>query len=129
MLTLQVVDGRFKVCRLEAGRPVPPALFHLPLVSITRIGAELSIIVPESFPLGAEHVESGWAMLGVVGPLDFALTGILARLAAVLAAAQIPIFALSTFDTDYLLVKYAALQSAIAALRAAGYSVLTDEVR
>jgi len=71
-------------------------------------------------------VETGWRALTVRGPVEFTLTGILAALSGALAAAGVPIFALSTFDTDHLLVKDADLDRAIAALREAGHDVAAD---
>ncbi len=124
MLTLRVIDGSYKVCRFSAETAPPAALFQLPFYNISRIGDELSIVVPSTFALNCEKVEADWAMLGVVGPLDFGLTGILARIAAVLASAEISIFALSTYDTDYILVKQDKLPAAVAALRQAQYAIL-----
>jgi hypothetical protein len=68
-------------------------------------------------------LEPGWRCFQVSGPLDFALTGILARLTAPLAAAGVPVFALSTFDTDYLLIRQADAAQALAAWTAAGIEV------
>lgn len=69
------------------------------------------------------RVEAGWRALAVQGPLDFDLTGIIAALAAPLAAARISIFAVSTYDTDYVLVRDRDLERAVLALRGAGHSV------
>ncbi len=126
MLTLKIIHGSFKICRFSAEHTPPPTLFQLPIFNISRIGDELSIVLPEAFALDCDTVEVGWAMLGVVGTLDFALTGILAGIAGVLAAAEISIFALSTYDTDYILVKQTDLQNAITELRQAGYTVLNS---
>jgi hypothetical protein len=71
-------------------------------------------------------IESGWRALGVVGPLDFSLIGILAALAEPLAAAKVSIFAISTYDTDYVLVREKSLETALAALRRAGHTVNCD---
>ena len=76
-------------------------------------------------PPGAK-VEAGWRALRVVGTLDFALTGILAGLTGSLAEAGVSVFALSTFDTDWLLVRAEALGKARAALEGSGYAVLTE---
>ena len=76
-----------------------------------------------SIQLNSEQVETDWSALKVMGPLDFALTGILAGLASVLADAGISLFALSTYDTDYVLVKSAKLDDACTALADAGYEV------
>ena len=73
------------------------------------------------------RAEREWGCLRVEGVLDFSLIGILAGITAALAAARISVFAVSTHDTDYLLVKHAVMKEAIAALRQAGYAVM-DEV-
>jgi hypothetical protein len=81
------------------------------------------VVCPESVVPEGVRREDGWRCLGVRGPLAFELTGVLAALAAPLAAAGVPIFALSTFDTDYLLVPGDRLDAALAALDAAGHRV------
>ncbi|HEY7848912.1 MAG TPA: ACT domain-containing protein, partial [Ktedonobacterales bacterium] len=84
---------------------------------------ELSLVLPEaSAPEGAT-TEAGWRALRVAGPLDFALIGVLASLAEPLAQAGVSIFAISTYDTDYLLVREVALTEALTALRAAGHTI------
>jgi hypothetical protein len=67
--------------------------------------------------------EKGWSCLKVQGPLDFGLTGIIASLASPLAKAQISLFAVATFDTDYILVKSEKIEEAINALKIEGHSV------
>jgi len=122
MSTLSLLPGHFAVCRLSAADPVPAWASGL-FVSITRTAAELSIVcAQEHVPADAKH-EPDWRILEVAGPLDFSLTGILAAIATPLAAAGISIFAVSTFDTDYVLVKHASLACAADALRAAGHAV------
>ena len=78
-------------------------------------------MICENPPPEAVRVKAGWSALEILGPLDFALTGILASFAVPLAEAGIPIFAISTFDTDYLLVKTLRLEEAIEVLSAAGH--------
>lgn len=88
--------------------------------SITRTSDELSIVCPqECVPSGVLY-EGDWRVLKVLGPLSFALTGILASISGALAEAGISIFALSTYDTDYILVKASQLEGAIEALRGQG---------
>ncbi|MHB8767384.1 MAG: ACT domain-containing protein [Deferrisomatales bacterium] len=121
-LRLGRVAGRYAVCRLDPAAPLPPAAGP-GLWSATRTADELSVVCREDrVPPGA-RAEPGWACLAVAGPLPFALTGVLAALAAPLARAGVSLFALSTFDTDYLLVKEADLPRAAAALTAAGHEV------
>ena len=88
--------------------------------SITQTPDELSIVCPqECVPSGVLH-EGGWKVLKVLGPLSFELTAIMASISSILAEAGTSIFALSTYDTDYILVKAEQLQSAIEALRSHG---------
>ncbi|MBB4284594.1 ACT domain-containing protein [Roseospira goensis] len=122
-LTLHVLAERLAVCRLPGWRPLPDWVDLTDrLVSVTRCGDELSIVCAETrVPVAAAEdsaleVVPGWRALRVVGPLDFALIGILADLASRLAAAEVSLFALSTFDTDLILVREGDLGRAVAAL-------------
>jgi hypothetical protein len=95
------------------------------LVSLTRTDDETSLVCPVGdVPTGATLVEPGWAAMRVAGQLDFALVGILAKLAGTLADAGVSIFAISTYDTDYLLVRTAQLELAVGSLRQAGCRVM-----
>lgn len=121
-MNLTLLPGRYAVCRLAPDAPVP-AWAAGAFVSVTRTPDELSVVCDEAgVPADVRHL-SGWCCLQVQGPLDFALTGVLSGLAAPLAADGVSIFAVSTFDTDYLLVRAAQLDAACAALEAAGYLV------
>ena len=124
-LQLQLLEGRLAVCRLGPRQPMPGwADSAGPLCSVTRTGEELSVVCTEgSVPIGT-RCEKGWRALKVQGPLDFGLTGILDALTDPLAQAGISIFAVSTFDTDYVLLREASLEAAQLALRAAGHSIL-----
>lgn len=125
-LQLTLLPDPLAVCRLDARAEVPTWAFATPggLVSITRTGDEISVVCPlDRVPVGA-RCERPWRCLAVAGPLDFALVGILASLAVPLAGAGVSIFALSTFDTDYLLVYESDLGRAIIALEAAGHRVV-----
>jgi hypothetical protein len=91
--------------------------------SITRTADELSIVCEEAgVPLDVKH-DGGWRCLELAGPLDLSLTGVLASVLRPLAEAGVSIFAASTFDTDYVLVRAGQLEKAVAALRAAGHLV------
>lgn len=122
-LHLTVDPGRFAVCRLRAEAPLADWMWTGALVSVTRRADELSVVCDEAAVPDGIQAETGWRALTVAGPLDFALTGILAELATVLAGAGVSIFALSTFDTDVLLVRDDALATAISALEMAGHTV------
>ena len=126
-LTLSVLEGRFAVCRLEPTEGLPEWAARGEIFSMTRALGELSIVCAEqNVPPGVVH-ETGWACLGVHGPLDFALCGVLASLATPLADAGVPLFALSTHDTDYVLVKHDDLERALDALTGHGHAIIESE--
>jgi len=120
---LRLLAERFAVCRLAPEDEVPAGLDESTLLSVTRTATELSIVCRES-PEVPGQVEPGWRCLVVDGTLEFDQVGILASLAKPLAAAGISIFAISTYDTDYLLVKEEKLDLAIESLRATRHQVL-----
>ena len=113
----------YAVVRLHPDAGVPEWIGGGHFWSVTRSDTELSVVCrEEDVPAGAS-AERGWRALEVAGPLDFSLTGIVASLVSPLADAAVPIFVLSTFDTDYLLVREPDLPCAVEALRAAGHTV------
>lgn len=124
MLDLVLLEEHLAIVQLPLDTEVPAELFAAPFYAITRTADELSLVVPEgAMPAvaGAGKVERGWRCIKVQGPLDFSLTGVLAAIAGTLAAAKISLFALSTYDTDYILVKTATIDQARTALLEAGY--------
>lgn len=122
-LTLSTVDELFAIARLEPGDDVPAWAFAGPFASVTRTRDELSVVCPERDVPAGVLFEGGWRCLGVVGQLDFTLAGVIASLSAPLASAGVPIFVVSTYDSDYLLVKEERLGRAREALIAAGHTV------
>lgn len=121
-LSLVVLPEQFAVCRLSAGSPFPEGLSRLPFWSLTQTRDELSLVLPESHIPPGCVVEAGWRAIKVHGPLDFEATGILASLCVPLAQAAISIFSVSTFDTDYLLVRSGDLSKAIRTLSESGFT-------
>ena len=113
---------------MAADAPIPASAASSVLFSATRTRDELSIVCPENrieqSPTEMK-VERGWLALKLEGPFPFSMTGVLASFLQPLAEAQIPIFAISTFDTDYVLIKEENLERALAALRAAGHQALS----
>ena len=125
-LQLQILPETLAVCRLEPEAPLPAWAAQGDFWCIARTADELSVVCEQARVPGGIRAEGGWRALKVLGPLDFSLTGILAGLASALAEAGVSIFALSTFDTDYILVKESSLGAAIAALRGQGHAVRAD---
>jgi hypothetical protein len=121
-VNLTVLPGEYCVWRLAADAP-PPSIESGNFLSVTRTPDELSIVSLSSEVPPEAKAESGWCCLRVEGPLPFEMTGVLAALSAPLAVAEVPIFVLSTYDTDYLLVKASDLDKACMALRYEGFVV------
>lgn len=126
-MQLTLLAGRFAVCRLAADTDLP-SWPRGELVSVTRSRDELSIVCEEGYVPEGVRSEAGWRALRVAGPLEFSQTGVLSTLAAPLAAAHLSIFVVSTFDTDYLLVKETHLEDAVRVLEAAGQAVTRGSV-
>src|SRR5918993_307653 len=123
-LELQLLPGRFAICRLPPAEAVPGwASAPGALVVLARTARELSIVCEERMVPDGVRAERAFRALMVCGPLPFDAVGILAGLAGALSAAAIPLLAISTFDTDYVLVRAERLDAAITALRAAGCNV------
>lgn len=120
-LRFTVFPGSFAVLRLAPDEAVPAELLVPPFHSVTRTPAELSVVCPEGAVPDGARAETGWALLALAGPFPFEMTGVLASVLGPLATAGVSIFALSTFDTDYVLVKRERLEAAIDALTAAGH--------
>jgi hypothetical protein len=121
--TLVLLDGTFAVCRLASDAPVPAWAAGGPFVSITRTADELSLVCrQEAVPEGV-RCERGWRCLRVAGTLDFSLVGVLASLLDPLAEAGVAVFTVSTFETDYLMVKEPDFPRAAEVLRGAGHAV------
>ena len=124
MLTLVLSEPELAVCRLAADAEVPAWAHSGALSSVTITQDELSIVCEAAHVPEDVQSERGWRAFMVKGPLDFGLTGILASLAQPLASASISIFALSTYNTDYILVKETDLEGAVSALKQAGHKLL-----
>lgn len=123
-LSLQVLDARFAIVRLPAGTGLPWwAANSEELLSFTRTDGETSVVCEARRVPHGVRAEVGFRALRVEGTLSFEATGVLASLAIPLATAEVPIFVISTFDTDYVLVRENAIPTAIEALRKAGHSV------
>lgn len=122
-LTLIVMPERLGICRLDPAGPVPEWAYTSPFFSVTRTPDELSVVCTEALIPEDEFCDKGWKCFKVQGPLDFSETGILASLSLPLARSCISIFVLSTYDTDYLLVKESDLSKAIETLVSEGYNV------
>ena len=120
-MQLQIIEGKFSVCKVENLRAVN---FNVPWLFVGKTDVEISVVcLTADVPHATLAREDGWRALRVAEPMNFGLTGVLAGISTVLAQAGISIFAVSTFDTDYILIKGENLGLAQSALEAGGYTI------
>lgn len=128
-MKLLLLRERFGIFRFEPGSEVPPAVWRSRFVSVTRTDDELSIVCEQDLVADADRSDGPWSCFAVGGPLAFSQTGVLLSLAEPLARAGVSLFAVSTYDTDYVLVGSRQLREAVVALRGAGHEVSSEPGR
>ena len=120
---LTILPEILSICRLDKDAAIPAWALASRLFSLTRTAEELSVVAPQAqVPEGIKR-DPGWRGLKVEGPLDLSATGVLASLTGPLAEGGISVFAVSTYDTDYLLVKARQLEKAVKVLTGKGHVV------
>jgi hypothetical protein len=120
-MKLKILEEGFAICRLRDYREID---LTDKFCFVGKTDEELSLLCLEAkIPNSAYEVSTGWRGLRIEGVLDFSLTGILAKLSQVLARAEIGIFAVSTYNTDYVFIKQENLDKAVLALRKEGYDI------
>lgn len=124
MLKFRQLPARYAICQLPVDQALPAWALHHEFLSLTRTPDELSIVCPQASVPATIKSESGWICLQLQGPFPFSQTGILASFIAPLSSNAIPIFAISTYNTDYVLIQEDFLPSALAALTRAGHQLL-----
>ena len=123
-IKLSVLEDIFTIHRFSPSHEIPNQVYKSEFHTISKTEDELSIVCSSSIQLNSEKSETGWSCIKVVGPLGFSLIGILARISSILAEAEISIFAISTFNTDYILVKSEKLPLATEVLLASGHTFI-----
>lgn len=121
--TLLVRESLFTIHSLDPDSDIPATVLQSPLFFLGKTEEELSIVVPNTVEVSSLDCDEGWRALELLGPLHLSLIGIMAQIGQVLAAAKVSIFVVSTFDTDFFLVKDNKLNDAVTALKKAGYTV------
>ena len=120
-MKIKLLEPHFTICRIADLGAVD---WNAPFCFAARTDEECSLVCPEAYvPQDVFARDDGWRALRIEGVLDFSLVWILAKLSGILAEHQIPVFAVSTYNTDYLLVKQENWSSALDALRAEGYEM------
>tara|TARA_R110002167_G_scaffold73942_3_gene207203 strand:- start:7799 stop:8185 length:387 start_codon:yes stop_codon:yes gene_type:complete len=124
--TLQVLPIQFVIHSLPSNALIPQEVFSAPIYFIGKTQEELSLVVPDTINIDSDDSDRDWRALEVLGPLNLSMVGIMAKIGSVLAAAKISIFVVSTFETDFFLVKQQDLNNATLALSKDGYKVIVD---
>jgi hypothetical protein len=118
---LRTLPDSYAVVRLHPGAELPEWVDKGPFRSVTRTDHEVSVVCRDHDVPEGESAERGWTVLEVMGPLDFTLAGVVASLVVPLAEAKVSVFVISTFESDYVLVRSAELGRAADALEEAGH--------
>lgn len=126
-LKLIVQKGGYAVCRLDKKEPVPSWVAG-EFISVTRTKDELSIVCNELTVPKTINKNSGWKLFKIEGPLKFSLAGVISSLAVPLAEKGISIFVISTYETDYFLLKEDLASDAIKILSAAGHTIIDEKL-
>ena len=124
-LDLTVLDETYAIVRLSSQSDIPNWAYGGSFISITKTDDELSVLCNMKSVPQNQVAELDWQIIKVVGPLDFSLTGILAGITQPLAGHGISVFAVSPYDTDYILVKNEQLEKAIEILKNEGYQFIS----
>lgn len=118
-MKLEIFPQEFSVCKILPGTPLPHGI-----VFFARTDSENSLVCEKKhLPSKTESCENSWRMFRVAGALEFSLIGILSRITSILAEASISVFCVSTYDTDYILIKSAAIENALKTLSENGYTI------
>ncbi len=119
--TLKVLEHNYAIHSLDTDASIPSQVLNSDVYFIGKTNDELSIVAPQSIRVPSIETDFDWRVLEVLGPLNLSLVGIMAEISKVLAQAKVSIFVVSTFETDFVLVKQTQLDEAINALSADGY--------
>lgn len=123
-LNLKLLKGKYSVCRLDKNNEIPKWIFKEEFFSITKTEDELSIVCLQDNIKENIRCEKDWKILKIEGPLDFSLIGILSGISTLMANNDISIFAISTYDTDYVLIKEESINRAIKVLKNNNYNII-----
>lgn len=122
-LRFRMLAGQYAIARLAADSEVPAWAGHGEFISVTRTSEELSIVCPSANLPHDVTSDHRWTCLKLEGPFPFSMTGVLLSFIEPLSSNQVPIFAISTFDTDYVLVQEEHVKAALNLLREAGHEL------
>jgi len=124
-IAIEPLDAKLSVCKVEDYSGID---MSQPFCFTGCTDEENSLVCPtDMVPDNTDERDDGWKAFRIVGTLDFSLIGILARISKILASNEIGIFAISTYNTDYILTKEENFDKAISVLKSAGYKIKEEE--
>jgi uncharacterized protein len=122
--TLMALPGNYSICKFQTDSILPDWIYQSDFYSITRTSDELSVVTsPNDIASDDIPCSKDWRILKVIGPLDFSLVGVIADISVILKDIDISIFTVSTYDTDYIMVKEKDLRKSIEALIENNYNI------
>lgn len=125
---LKVLQKKYSILKFQADSALPDWIYLSEFYSITKTQEELSVVTVQPEPINDNIIGSkDWRVLKIIGPLDFSMIGVIADISNILKDARVPIFTISTYDTDYILVKQKDLDITIKSLRDKNYNILTEQ--
>ena len=126
--TLTVLKDVYAICQLNSNSEIPGWIKDSDFYSFTRTKDEVSIVCKQSAIQGSKNkTNKNWRILKIMGPLDFSLIGIIAEISAILKKHKISVFVISTYETDYIMVKNSDLNKAIVALKNDGHKIILND--
>ena len=120
-MKLKALKETYQIVKLKPTGEIPQDIFSQEVYSITRTEDEISIVVNSGLKIQSDNIENGWRIIKIAEVLDFSLTGVLSKISGVLADNDISIFVVSTYNTDYILIKEHYVNKAIKILTDNGY--------
>jgi hypothetical protein len=117
MIILETLDGTYSIHQFDIKDALPPDIFKSDFYSVTRTGDEISVVIKDPLKVTSQKASAGWKGLRVAGILDFSLTGILHDITKPLKDNRIPVFVISTYNTDYIFVKEESFERTLAILK------------
>lgn len=121
MNNLELLPEKFDIHKIHQDSSIPPEIYESSFYNVCRTPDELSIVCNSEIRINSIECDSDWSCIKVTGTLDFSLIGIIAKISEILKSAAISIFVVSTYNTDYILVKTEKINDAVLSLKSAGY--------